>query len=165
MFPWNQLVCLLKVFSWHLKVLVSRVSSFRFHYSFAYNGPFSLAVWNSLPVTLQDSGMSLHTFKRRRKTYLFAPSGAVAAFFVSLAPLYKTLDLLTYFLADVRCIVDVLIGDSDGSEGSDITAWQQGRVLYNGGWWRRQASDWPGWGIETLVYSGSTLWTIKSAPF
>ena len=38
--------------------------------SFAsYNGP---AVWNSLPVTLRDSSVSLHTFKRRLKTYLFA---------------------------------------------------------------------------------------------
>ena len=50
--------------------------------SFAsYNGP---AVWNSLPATLRDSSVSLHAFKRRLKTYLFAawwtPSGAVAAF-------------------------------------------------------------------------------------
>ena len=38
--------------------------------SFAsYNGP---AVWNSLPATLRDSSVSLHAFKRRLKTYLFA---------------------------------------------------------------------------------------------
>ena len=37
--------------------------------SFAYSGP---AVWNSLPATPRDSSVSLHTFKRRLKTYFIA---------------------------------------------------------------------------------------------
>ena len=39
--------------------------------SFAFHGP---TVWNSLPSALRDSSLSLNTFKRRLKTYLFGQS-------------------------------------------------------------------------------------------
>ena len=39
--------------------------------SFAFHGP---TVWNSLPSALRDSSLSLNTFQRRLKTYLFGQS-------------------------------------------------------------------------------------------
>ena len=39
--------------------------------SFAFHGP---TVWNSLPSALRDSSLSLNTFKKRLKTYLFGQS-------------------------------------------------------------------------------------------
>jgi len=33
--------------------------------------PSDASVWNSLPSTMRDSSLSLRTFKRRLKTYLF----------------------------------------------------------------------------------------------
>ena len=57
--------------------------------------------WNSLPSALRDSSLSLNTFKRRLKTYLFGqsrmPPGAVVAIRVILAPdINVTTYLLTY---------------------------------------------------------------------
>jgi len=82
-------------------------SSYQECKNFAYNGP---TVWNSLPATLPDSSVSLHTFKRRLKTYLSAtrwtPSGAVAAF-LQVWRRYITLlkYILTYLLTYLVCPV------------------------------------------------------------
>ena len=40
--------------------------------AFAISSP---SAWNSLPVDLRDPGLSLLTFRRRLKTYLFNPPG------------------------------------------------------------------------------------------
>ena len=47
-------------------------------------GPRAFAVssssaWNSLPVDLRDPGLSLLTFRRRLKTYLFNPPGYLSS--------------------------------------------------------------------------------------
>ena len=72
--------------------------------SFAVAGP---SLWNSLPAALRRPEMTLHTFKRQLKAYLFhiwcvdeqkehpPPPGAVVAFFVILGPDTK---LPTYLL-------------------------------------------------------------------
>ena len=58
----------------------------------------TVQVWNSLPSALRDDSLSLNTFSRLLKAYLFStPPGAVAAFCDSGA-VYKCHDLLTYLL-------------------------------------------------------------------
>ena len=85
-------------------IQLSRVQTSVAQRSFAYNGP---AVWNTLPSTLPDSGVSLHTFKRRLKAYLFAawwtPSGTVVAF---LWVWRRYIRLLTYLLTFLQNAVN-----------------------------------------------------------
>ena len=68
--------------------------------SFSFHGPTG-RVCNSLPSALRDDSLSLNTFSRQLKAYLFGqyctPSGAVAAFYDSGA-VYICHDLLTYLL-------------------------------------------------------------------
>ena len=44
--------------------------------AFAISSP---SAWNSLPVDLRDPGLSLWTFRRRLKTYLFNPPGYLSS--------------------------------------------------------------------------------------
>ena len=53
----------------------SRTSTIRPR-AFAVSSP---SAWNSLPVDLRDPGLSLLTFRRRLKTYLFNPPGYLSS--------------------------------------------------------------------------------------
>ena len=59
---------------------------------------FSPSAWNSLPVDLRDPGLSLLTFRRRFKTYLFNPPG----YFIFLAAHLTAFPALSYLFVNCQ---------------------------------------------------------------